>query len=77
MAWGAEEKIEALKADMKFFTDVSGSELKESVKSKDLDGFQSELRETVATGLLNKTYDRTYRAASYEAYPSPRALGKP
>jgi hypothetical protein len=76
VAVGAEEKREALKADLNFFTDASGSELKRSVKTKDLDGFKSELLKTVAAALLHKTYDKTYRAASYEAYPSPRELGK-
>ena len=32
--------------------------------------------DSVAAGLLNQTYDRTYRAARYEAYPSPRELGR-
>jgi hypothetical protein len=76
VAAGAEEKAEALKADQKFFTDTSCSELKKGTKSRNLKSFKSELLKTVAAGLLNKTYDRTYRAASYEAYPSPRELGK-
>jgi hypothetical protein len=76
VASGAEEKIEVLKADLNFFTDSSCSELKTSVRSNDLAGFRSELLKTVAAGLLNKTYDKTYRAANYEAYPSPRELGK-
>jgi hypothetical protein len=67
---------EALKADMTFFTDASCSQLKKSVKSSDLRRFKSKLLKTVATEMLNKTYDKTYRAAAYEAYPSLRALGK-
>jgi hypothetical protein len=43
---------------------------------KDLDDFQSALLKEVAAGMLNATYDKTYRAASYEAYPSARALDK-
>ena len=66
--------IEALKADTAFFTDVSCRQLKTSVQLKDLERFQSDLLKTVATGILNATYDKTYRVASYEAYPSPRAL---
>jgi hypothetical protein len=72
----ASDDLEALKADMKFFTDPSCSELRAGVKSPDLGGFKSDLLKRVATELLNKTYDRRYRAGSYEAYPSPRELGK-
>ncbi len=75
-AFGAATDIEALKADMTFFTDASCSQLKASVQSKDLEGFKSELLSAVAAGMLGETYDKTYRAASYEAYPSPRELGK-
>jgi len=76
VACGAEDKLASLQADLKFFADDSCCELKESVGLKDLDGFKSELLKTAAAGMLNKTYDRTYRAASYEAYPSTRELGK-
>jgi len=74
-AYGAADNIEALKADATFFTDASCSQLKTSVQLKDLDGFKSELLKKVAAGMLNATYDKTYRVASYEAYPSPRQLG--
>lgn len=30
----------------------------------------------MAAGLLNQTYDKPHRAASYAAYSSPRELGK-
>ncbi len=30
----------------------------------------------MAAGLLDGTYDKTYRAASYQAYPSPGELGR-
>jgi hypothetical protein len=76
IAWCAAADIEALKADATFFTDASCRQLKTSVQLGDLDGFKSDLLKTVAAGMLNGTYDKTYRAASYEAYPSPRALGK-
>jgi hypothetical protein len=75
-ALSAETKSEALKADLNYFSDSSGSELKPNVRSNDLAGFKSELLKAVAASLLNKTYDKTYRAASYEAYPSPQELGK-
>ena len=75
IACGAANDMEALKADMTFFTDASCSQLKTSVQLIDLDGFKSDLLKTVAAGMLNATYDKTYRAASYEAYPSPRELG--
>jgi len=52
------------------------SQLKKSVKLKDLDGFKSDLLKKVAAGMLNATYDTTYRAAAYDAYPSPRELGR-
>ena len=73
---GAANDIEALKADMAFFTDASCRQLKSTIKLKDMDGFKSDLLKTVATGMLNETYDKTYRAANYEAYPSPRELGR-
>jgi len=73
---GAETGMEALKADMAFFTDASCSRLKATVRPKDLARFKSNLLKTVAAGLLNGTYDRTYRAAGYQAYPSPRQLGR-
>lgn len=72
----AASDIKDLKADMKFFTDASCRQLKTTVQLKDLDGFKSDLLKTVASGMLNATYDKTYHAASYEAYPSPAALGK-
>jgi hypothetical protein len=72
----AEIDIEAIEADMTFFTDASCSRLKKDMKKKHLKDFKSDLLKTVATGMLNETYDETYRAASYEAYASPRALNK-
>jgi hypothetical protein len=75
-AYGAANDVEALKADMKFFADASCSQLKASVRIKDLADFKSELLKTVAAGMLDGQYDKTYRAASYEAYPSPRELGR-
>lgn len=71
----AANDVEALKADMQFFTDPSCGQLKTNMRAKDLDGFKSDLLKTVATALLDKTYDTTYRAATYQAYPSPRELG--
>jgi len=75
-AMSAEDKLEALKADLNHFTDSSGSELKPGFQAKDLQNFKSEVLKKVAAGLLNKSYDKTFRAAGYEAYPSPRELGK-
>jgi len=76
LARGAANDAEALKADMRFFTDGSCSELKTSVKSLDLAGFKSDLLKMVASGLLDGTYDKIYRAASYQAYPSPGELDR-
>ncbi len=76
LARGAANDAEALKADMRFFTDGSCSELKTSVKSQNLAGFKSDLLKMVASGLLDGTYDKIYRAASYQAYPSPGELDR-
>ena len=73
-ARGATDRAEALQADRRFFEDASCSRLKSGLQQTDLDSFQSALLREVAAGLLDGTYDTTYRAASYEAYPSPRAL---
>ena len=73
-ACDAANDIQAYQADMTFFTDAGCSQLKTSVQLKDLDRFKSDLLKTVAARMLDATYDKTYRAASYEAYPSPRAL---
>jgi hypothetical protein len=68
--------LEALRNDMKFFTDASCSQLKAGVRPEDAAGFKSALLKSVATALLEGTYDSTFRAAAYEAYPSPRELGR-
>jgi hypothetical protein len=70
----AADDIKALRADTGYFTDASCSQLKPDVDSKDLDGFKSALLKNIAAEMLDETYDKTYRAAEYEAYPSPRAL---
>ena len=75
-ACGAAYDNDAVESDMAFFTDASCSQLKTSVQATDLDRFKSPLLKTVAEAMLNGAYDKTYRAASYEAYPSPRALGQ-
>ncbi len=73
---GALNDLEALTFDMRFFTDTSCSELRPDLGSSDLEKFKSELLRTVATALINRTYDKTYRAANYEAYPSSRELAR-
>ncbi len=72
-AWAVDDR-QALLADMAFFTDASCKQLRPNVQAKDLDRFQSDALKTVAAGLLDGTYNTTYRAAEYEAYASPRAL---
>ena len=72
---GADE-IDALKADMSFFTEPSCRELNDGVGKGDLGRFKSDVLEKVADGLLNGKYDKTSRAADYEPYPSSRALEK-
>jgi hypothetical protein len=68
--------IEALTYDRQFFTDASCSKLRKDVRPKNLASFRSLLLKGVATDLLAGKYDKTYRAASYEAYLTPRVLGK-
>lgn len=75
-AWSATNSTEAVRADLRFFTEGSCSELRQGVGRNELAGFKSELLRTVAAGLLDGTYEKTYRAASYEAYPSPRELAQ-
>ena len=76
VASGAATDTKAIEADMAFFTDSSCSQLRKNVRSRHLRSFRSKLLKTMAGGMLNSTYDTTYRAASYEAYPSARALKK-
>ena len=64
----------ALESDASFFTDGSCRLLKEGIGKENLARFKSPLLKSVAGKLLAGTYDPTYRAASYEAYASPRAL---
>ncbi len=73
---GAANDIAALSADLQFFTDASCSQLKTSVRAEELAGFQSDLLKAVAAGMLEGTYETTYRTARYEAYPSPSELGR-
>jgi thiol-disulfide isomerase/thioredoxin len=73
---GATYDADSLQADMAFFTDPSCRQLKPDLQAPDLARFKSNVLKTVAAGLLNGSYDTTYRAAAYEAYPSPRALGR-
>lgn len=63
-------------SDLKYFTDWSAMELNKEVKSKNLKEFKSPLMRDIATQLLNDTYDKTFRAAKYEAYPSNKSLSK-
>lgn len=72
----AGDDIKSLSADIPFFTDTSCSQLKTSVRPEDLAGFKSELLKSVADGLLAGKYDKTCRAASYSAYPSPSELAR-
>ena len=76
LASGAANDVGALNADTQFFTDASCSRLREGVGAADLAGFKSGLLKTVAAGMLDGTYDKTYRTASYQAYPTPRELGR-
>ncbi len=68
--------VEAIRADAKFFTEASCSQLKAGVSAQDLAGFKSDLLKSVAAAMLEGTYDTTYRTACYEAYPSPSELGR-
>lgn len=66
----------ALDADLKYFTDWSCTELNKGIKAKQLKDFKSPLLKDVASELLSGTYDTTYRAQSYKAYPSNRLLSR-
>ena len=58
-ACAAAYDVEALRADLGFFSDGSCSLLKKDVTQQDLAGFRSGLLKTVAAGLLDATYDKT------------------
>ncbi len=73
---GAAYDLEALRADRQFFTDASCSHLRPGVSPKDLADLKSDLLKVAAAGMLEGTYDTMYRAADYEAYSSPSALGR-
>ncbi len=47
--------VEAIRADAKFFTEASCSQLKAGVSAQDLAGLQSDLLKTVAAALLEGT----------------------
>lgn len=64
----------ALNADLKYFTDWSCTQLNEGVKARDLKNFKSPLLKQVASELLAGTYNTKYKAESYHAYPSNKAL---
>lgn len=65
---------DAIQQDLKYFTDLSATELKKDVKAKSLKKFKTPIMRQLASELLNGTYDKTYRAAAYSAYPSNKAL---
>ncbi|MGL4327095.1 MAG: M60 family metallopeptidase [Tannerellaceae bacterium] len=67
---------EAISSDMQYFTDASCGALKDNVDAATLADFKSPLMKEVAEKLLNNNYETEYRCTSYEAYPSPAALGK-
>lgn len=66
---------QAIESDLQHFTDSSATALKPGVTTATLPAFQSALK-SVAEAMLAGSYDRTHRAASYQAYPSPRELGE-
>lgn len=72
----AADERDALLADLSHFIDSAGAKLKPDTTSKTLESFRSTILREVAASLLEGNYDTTYRAATYQAYPSPRALGQ-
>lgn len=72
----AAELVESLSADARFFTDPSCSQLRPTIGRRDLARFRSEALRKVAAALLAGDYDKTYRAAQYDAYPSPEQLSE-
>lgn len=67
---------EAVAADRKYFTDQTCTQLAKGVKAKDLKEFNSPLLQQVASEMLAGKYDKTYKAAFYEAYPTNEVLAK-
>lgn len=72
----ADDRIKTMETDAQYFTDISCSELKKDFKSSYVKKISDPMLKKVAQGLLKKTYDKTYRAAEYEAYMSTDALAK-
>ncbi|MGL4852726.1 MAG: M60 family metallopeptidase [Phocaeicola sp.] len=72
----AQSLAESVASDLKHFTDASGSSLKSNIKMKSLKKFKSEEMKEVARQMLANSYESEYLCASYEAYPSPIALGE-
>ena len=56
------------------FTDMSWTELKPEVTQNDIDGLGNVFVEQLATGLLNGTYDKTYRVNRFDCILSTTAL---
>lgn len=73
---GAAQDLAALESDRQFFSDASCVQLRAGFTAAELEKFRSELLRRVAADLLAGRYDTNYRAASYEAYASPRELGR-
>lgn len=63
-------------SDVKLFTDLSFTELVNGVKAKDIKNIKNEALRNAAQAIFQGTYDTTYRAVSYKAYASPRAMSR-
>jgi Peptidase M60, enhancin and enhancin-like/N-terminal domain of M60-like peptidases len=75
-ASAGENTLEALQADLVHFTDATATQLKPGVNQATLAKFRSDWLAKTAAAILDGSYDREHRAASYHAYPSPRELGE-
>lgn len=72
----AQNNAEWVANDANYFTDPACTQLKKEVKIKNLKKFKSEAMKEVARKMLANSYDSEYLCTSYEAYPSPVALGE-
>ena len=66
----------AVQDDLSFFADSAASELRPGFSKSNLAEMKTDEMRAVAAAMLDQSYDRTYRIADYEAYPSAAELGR-
>jgi hypothetical protein len=72
----APDGLEAVQADLCFFTDASASTLAPELDVDRLNEFQSDALREVAAAMLNETYTPGLRLGQFEAVSSPRRLAQ-